>query len=162
MRASKLFKIWSVYVMAAPAKDGQTYFKVGRTSDVGKRVGAVQTGCPLKITKAWVLSVWDAGASIRLEWQMHEALKDFRSHGEWFAMTPSDPAHKKAMNEAFAQAVRFASQGAEIRWRELSVKELREAMAQQASDAKAKRKEAQGRRIAFATTMMARAGRRIL
>ncbi len=162
MNIGKHFKIWSVYVMAAPTAQGLTYFKVGRTSDVAKRVCAVQTGCPLKITRAWVISVWDNRASLALERSMQEWLEPFHSHGEWFAMDPADPAHKGAMNEAFSKAVRFASQGSEVRWREMSVAELRKAMAEQAAEVAETRAARSRKKLAFAAVMMARAKRRIL
>lgn len=117
---------WSVYVMAAPERDGWTYFKVGRSVDVSKRFGPVQTGCPLKITNVWILPTWDLGASQRLEKKLHETLAEFGSWGEWFHMDTSNPSHKKAMNDAFSMAAEYVSQVKPVKWRQVDIQDLRD------------------------------------
>lgn len=148
--------------MAAPDKSGVTYFKVGRTTDVAKRVCAVQTGCPLKITMAWVITVWDNRSSLGLEQTMHRMLSDYHSHGEWFAMCPEKPLHKQVMNDAFAKAVEFASQGGVVKWRKMDISELRAAMSAQAAEAASEARDREIKIRGKVQAMMALTGRRIL
>ena len=155
-------KVWSVYVMAAPAGNGVTYFKVGRTSNVLKRIGGVQTGCPLRIQKVWAITLWSGGASQGLESRMHDMLRPFHTHGEWFAMRTDDPEHKRAMNEAFAAAVRYASQASEVRWREMDVAEIREAVSALGAEVREKGQRIRKRESARALALMATTGRRVL
>lgn len=162
MTAFSKMKIWSVYVMAAPDSSGVTYFKVGRTSDIAKRVCAVQTGCPLKIKKAWVITLWGNGAAQSLEAILHEMLSPFHSHGEWFAMRTDNLDHKRAMNAAFEKGIDFASQMKRVRWRELSVDDLRAAMAELRQEQNEQMRQSQERAKRKAMAMMCLGKRRIL
>ncbi len=155
-------KIWSVYVMAAPCHDGSTFFKVGRTSDIAARICSVQTGCPLKISKAWVLTLWGNGASQSLERQLQHLLMPFHSHGEWYRMDTADPAHKAAMNQAFEDGRKFASQMVDVKWRELGVSQLREAVAALNAERAGERKESVSRVRAKAFLDLAKGRRQVL
>lgn len=121
-------KIWSVYVMAAPANDELTYFKVGISSDIVKRLCQMQCGCPLRITSIWAITTFNNGAAQDLESKLHALLWSYRSNGEWFAMKTNDLTHKRAMNEAFAYGVRACSNMAPVKWRKMQVPELRKAV----------------------------------
>lgn len=162
MSISKNFKIWSVYVMAAPDASGLTYFKVGRTTDLAKRVCSVQTGCPLQIKMAWVITLWDNKSSLALERLMQKWLEGYHSHGEWFAMRTDDAVHKADMNSAFAQASSFASQSQPVKWRKMDIGELRTAMAAQAAEMAQESRRRAANIVRKATAMMAIRGRRIL
>ena len=108
--------MWFVYIMAAPDGEGDTFFKVGITSVVTKRIGQVQTGCPLKIKQVWILPVWSNGAAQMIEKMMHDSLKEFGSQGEWFRMDTGLPEHKKAMKSATERAAHAASQDCIRKW----------------------------------------------
>lgn len=155
-------KIWSVYIMAAPAHCGGTYFKVGRTSDIVRRVCGVQTGCPLKIQKAWAITLWDNGASQRLEAAMHEMLRPFHSHGEWFFMRTDNLEHKAAMNEAMDFGSRYASQMSTVKWRALGIAELRKAVADYNAEKAGERRAFEARSDRRALLAMATRRRQIL
>lgn len=131
---SRHFKIWSIYVMAAGVREDLTFFKVGITSNIPKRICAVQTGCPLPITMVWAIEATNNGTAQTLERGMHEMLNPFHSHGEWFAMRPADPEHKRAMNEAFAYAREACSQMNPVRWREMSVPDLKQAIREESKE----------------------------
>lgn len=126
----KVRPVWFVYMMAAPAGKGLTYFKVGRTSDVAKRIGGVQTGCPLRITKVWALTLYDCGESQRIEKLMQGWLGEFHTHGEWFKMETDSLTHKQAMAKAMKDASEHASQFGTIVWKAMDVGEIRKALAE--------------------------------
>ncbi len=54
-------------------------FKIGRSSDVDKRLRQLQTGSPYPLRVVLVLE--DMGG---LEKGLHQRLADFKSQGEWF------------------------------------------------------------------------------
>lgn len=118
-------KIWSVYVMAAPAGGGVTYFKVGISSNVPKRIGSVQTGCPLRIATVWAITTFNNGAAQDLEAKLKALLWPYWTVGEWFAMNVDDLTHKRAMNEAFAFAVKACSNMKPMKWRRIDVPRLK-------------------------------------
>lgn len=162
MGMTELCKIWSVYVMAAPDKAGHTFFKVGRSSDIAKRLGQVQTGCPLKISKVWALTLWGNGASQRLEAGLHERLRPYHSHGEWFRMDTANAEHKRDMNAALEYGRKFASQMHDVRWREVDVTELRRAIAEHERERSDARRVSRERRLQKAVVLMASTKRRIM
>ena len=138
--------MWCVYVMAAPAANGLTYFKIGITSSIAKRIGAVQTGCPLKISRVWAINTLSNGAAQALESSLHERLRAYHSHGEWFEMATENMEHKRAMNAAFAYAVDCCGGPERAKWRALGVDELRQAI-RDLRDEKAKEERASRRRV---------------
>lgn len=162
IQAHKKTKVWSVYVMAAPAGSGATYFKVGRSSNVPGRIRSVQTGCPLRITKVWVIKAWSNGASQGMESRMHKLLRPFHSHGEWFAMRTDDPDHKAAMNAAFAEVCGDASQMHPVKWRLLDVAELLAAVSALNAEQAQERQAFAVKRARKGAALMAATGRRIL
>jgi hypothetical protein len=66
-----------VYVVQA---EGDPPIKVGRATDVRKRVASLQTGNPRPLQLLHVIP----GAA-ELEWQLHYRIRDCRLIGEWFA-----------------------------------------------------------------------------
>ena len=163
MSIARRMKIWSVYVMAAPHSKGLTYFKIGRSSDVSKRLGQVQTGCPLPITQVFIFTMWGNGAAQAAEWKMHEALAEYRTQGEWFALRTDDLAHKRAMNHAMNDvAERWSPPQGKKKWRKVPVAELKAAVAAHAAEMAAERKVGRTTEARKAMALMASTGRRIL
>lgn len=153
-------KMWSVYIMAAPAMKGLTYFKVGITSDIAKRVCGVQTGCPLRIARAWAMNVVSNGHAQSIESSMHGKLSPFHSHGEWFAMKTDCLDHKRAMSEAMKHGAEMA--GLDRKWRQMDIPDLKAAVREAAAESAAEsrvRVKAQARK---ALIQMATQGRSIL
>lgn len=149
--------------MAAPHSKGLTYFKVGRSSDVAKRLAGVQTGCPLPITKVYILTMWGNGHSQSVEAMMHNDLAAYRTQGEWFAFSTDDLAHKKVMNDAMREAAMRAKVGETIpKWRNVPVAELKAAVSGQAEDMANERKVGRKSQARKAVVLMATTGRRIL
>lgn len=159
---STAMRMWSVYVMAAPAMKGLTYFKVGITSDIAKRVCGVQTGCPLRITRAWAINVLDNGHAQSVESAMHRKLQPFHSHGEWFAMETDNAAHKAAMNEAMAYGLGLAVGPHARKWRQIEIPDLKAAVREAANEVAANARSVRKRESRKALSQMATQGRRIL
>ncbi|WP_048574430.1 GIY-YIG nuclease family protein [Streptomyces leeuwenhoekii] len=75
-----------VYVLGTP---GSNTVKIGRTTNLQKRVGDIQRMSPVRLTVLWTTP----GGS-ELEAQLHRHFAKFRSHGEWFTFTASDPVQE--------------------------------------------------------------------
>jgi len=71
-----------VYVIG---EQGSNIVKIGRTTDLNKRLGAIQRMCPVPLV---VLMTHEGGAE--LEFGLHKHFARLRSHGEWFRF-PCDP-----------------------------------------------------------------------
>lgn len=75
-----------VYVIG----DGRSgVVKIGTTSNLRKRLKALQTG------SAYELRVlWSFGGDVRLEEHLHRRYKDLRLEGEWFDFGDDDPVER--------------------------------------------------------------------
>lgn len=158
----KAVKMWSIYIMAAPAMKGLTYFKVGITSDIAKRVCAVQTGCPLRISRVWVILAGGNGHAQAVESAMHANLSAFHSHGEWFAMETANPDHKRAMSEAMVLGAEMASGKPGVKWREMDVPDLKAAVRDAAAEDAEFRRSRVREQSKRAIVQMAIRGRQIM
>jgi len=72
----------SYFVYCMRAETG--HFKFGVSDNVKNRLGAVQTGCPMKVS---IYSVWQADNKLdayRVEGSIHSYLYPFKTSGEWF------------------------------------------------------------------------------
>ena len=155
-------KVWSLYIMAAPLRDGFTYFKVGISSNLPKRLSTVQCRCPLKITTMWAITLWGNGSAQHLESQLHEKLSPFRSHGEWFGMETNNADHKKAMKQAMDHAVQVTNQVRDGGWRKYSVSELRTILADYGTERKNEGRMGKATEKRKAMALMVLAGRNML
>ena len=75
-----------VYVLGAP---GSNTVKIGRTTNLAKRVADIQRMSPVPLNVLWTT----AGGS-ELETQLHRHFAGLRSHGEWFSFTTGDPVQE--------------------------------------------------------------------
>lgn len=95
-----------VYVLMARDGDGPMYVKIGRSDNPMARVGALQTGCPFRFTKAGMVKCLSADQAKRLEAQLHHELSACASSGEWFRFDWSSERDRHrllaAMNVVFA------------------------------------------------------------
>jgi hypothetical protein len=66
-----------VYVIGTP---GSNTVKIGRTTNLAKRVADIQRMSPVPLA-----ALWTHPGGHELETQLHRHFADFRSHGEWFA-----------------------------------------------------------------------------
>lgn len=66
-----------VYVLGAP---GSNTVKIGRTTNLAKRVADIQRMSPVALAV-----LWTHPGGHELETHLHRHFADFRSHGEWFA-----------------------------------------------------------------------------
>lgn len=73
-----------VYFFLARDSDGPMYVKVGRSGNPIKRIGQVQTGCPIPIVKAGMVKCLGLEQAVKIERQFHSRLGDRKSSGEWF------------------------------------------------------------------------------
>lgn len=74
-----------VYVLGTP---GSNTVKIGRTTDLAKRVAAIQRMSPVPLSV-----LWSTPGGSELEALLHRHFSDLRSHGEWFAF-PADPVEQ--------------------------------------------------------------------
>jgi len=69
--------------------DGE-YIKVGMSTDVNRRIKALQTGSPRRLKKMWCCYAGeDSKEAKKQEKKLHRALKNYHVSGEWF--------HKRSM-----------------------------------------------------------------
>ena len=66
----------NVYVMS-----GGKHIKIGISTDVKKRISAVQTGCPFRVE---IVKAWPTNQPSKIEVAAHEVLRKYRTAGEWF------------------------------------------------------------------------------
>jgi len=95
-----------VYVLMARDGDGPMYIKIGRSDNPFARVGALQTGCPIRFTKGGMVKCLSSDQAKRLEAQLHRELAAYSSSGEWFRFDWSNDHDRHvvlaAMNVVFA------------------------------------------------------------
>ena len=95
-----------VYVFMARDGDGPMYVKVGRSDNPIHRLGEVQVGCPIPISKAGMVKCLTIEQSKRIEAQLHGMLAEWHSSGEWFRFDWTNETDKSSlmamMNVAFA------------------------------------------------------------
>lgn len=60
---------------------GLSFFKIGVTHDLGKRVAALQTGCPAEIQLLWLRR-----GGYELESHLHDVYASRHAYGEWFQL----------------------------------------------------------------------------
>lgn len=65
-----------VYVLGTP---GSNTVKIGRTTNLAKRVADIQRMSPVPLT-----ALWATPGGSELEAQLHRRFAELRSHGEWF------------------------------------------------------------------------------
>lgn len=70
------YSLTTVYFIAA-ADAGM--IKIGKTTDLNKRLATLRTMSPVPLEVACTISYDD-----RLEWRLHTHFSKYRSHGEWF------------------------------------------------------------------------------
>jgi hypothetical protein len=71
------------YVAVASFKQS-IFIKIGRTQSLSNRLSAIQTGCPHKIQRIFVVSSEYHEDVIGLENLLHYLLKPYNTIGEWF------------------------------------------------------------------------------
>ncbi|MDX2295864.1 MULTISPECIES: GIY-YIG nuclease family protein [Streptomyces] len=62
--------------------EGLDAVKIGTTTDIGKRLGSLQTGLPLTLSVLWTCE-----GNRDLERALHEEFRAYRQRGEWFDLT---------------------------------------------------------------------------
>ncbi len=73
-----------IYLVQAVGTDK---FKIGRATDVARRIRGLQTGSPLKIRYVYHAYVHNANLC---EMELHNKFSNQREIGEWFALTSED------------------------------------------------------------------------
>lgn len=141
---------WIIYVMVAPISADSAYLKIGISSDIPKRIAAVQTGCPIQIKEILYHKALSRESARAVERAMHADLDGFRVSGEWFRFALDDQDHKAAFNSALRLAT-ARNPDMDWKWNKVKVPELRAAVI--ASDpvlvsAESRRKSRQLHRLA--------------
>lgn len=91
---------FSVYCMVTEDLGGFSYFKFGISESPTSRMAAVQTGCPMKIVEILFLPGFSRREAQSAEADIHLALAEHRSSGEWFKFDLTNQEHKAAFNAA--------------------------------------------------------------
>lgn len=89
--------------------EGQNYCKIGFTSNVEKRLSAIQTSNPFKCTVKYVIT-----GDVSREKSLHERFKKYRLNGEWFSFN-------EEINNYFFNSCNDTSQSYRV---SLNVKEM--------------------------------------
>lgn len=110
---------WVVYMMTADAGGGFSFCKIAITTDMAKRVKAVQTGCPMPITDIAYLDV-PQGRPRPIEKMFHDELRKYHTHGEWFRFNLSDPEHKAVVAAATKKVISYYG-ASETRWKHMDM-----------------------------------------
>jgi len=71
-----------VYIIGAPG----WMHKVGRTANVEARLTALRAASPVPLELIRAIAVQPPDHASELEIRLHEALSEYRSHGEWFCI----------------------------------------------------------------------------
>ena len=71
-----------VYVLSAGL-----VVKVGRATDILRRIKALQGGCPNEITPVLAVGPFDKPTAASIETELLRAMRSRRTHGEWFSCT---------------------------------------------------------------------------
>lgn len=72
-----------IYILKA---DGTNYTKIGRTSDIAKRLETLQTGCPYNLVP---IGFWLVDRATEMEMFLHWQLRKYRVRLEWFDLPES-------------------------------------------------------------------------
>jgi hypothetical protein len=109
-----------VYLIGSEAS---SLVKIGRSTDVPGRLGALQSGSPVKLSV-----IWQTEGGAELEAALHRHFSASRSHGEWFAFPDGDAIERvqrgiseiRAEAERRAEALRAARKARKIKqvWKE--------------------------------------------
>jgi Meiotically up-regulated gene 113 len=62
---------------------GEGLVKIGIAYDARERLSGMQLGSPIQLR---LLKVWSCADAVRSERKLHKRFKEFRQHGEWFAL----------------------------------------------------------------------------
>lgn len=86
----------SVYAISCKETSGDVvHLKIGFASNIKQRLGGIDNGCPLEISKVLYFCTGSQGAAMALEKAIHEELKPYHSKLEWFRF-PSQAEYTKA------------------------------------------------------------------
>lgn len=95
-----------VYVIIVTTAGEETYFKIGRSTCIQERIGAVQTGCPLPIERVLLLPLVENYISCAMEAALHKRFAKFHTHGEWFLFNLTNPSHKAEFHLGCDEVIR--------------------------------------------------------
>lgn len=98
------------------------YIKVGRSSNPFQRLNDLRVGCPFVPSIMATTEVAGTHLAKQLESDMHQALKAWHSHGEWFVLTRQEKAEFNAITAAVLK--RHGSPSRRLTWRQYSVPDL--------------------------------------
>lgn len=81
-----------VYVIAVKGLNGrpQKPVKIGISTEPDGRLASIQTSCPFPIGIVHCQRVPDREIAKAVEYAVHAVRREYRSHGEWFEMTPAE------------------------------------------------------------------------
>lgn len=88
-----------MYVYFVKACDKSKQIKIGRTSDIGKRLSSLQTGSPVKLKIIGIIECRSDAHSKEIETELHKMFAPYRTHGEWFRSTQNMLNFIRAANE---------------------------------------------------------------
>lgn len=118
-------------VYAAIADFGSAKFvKVGHTSELVNRMASIQTGCPVQIGDVAYARVASIDVARSAEKLIHQAMKPYRSQGEWFQFDLSRPEDARVWRGAIPAVLNHVAGNGRWSLRSINYAEIREALAE--------------------------------
>ncbi len=116
-------RIAGCYVYMALCQDGaDIHIKIGLSQEPAKRVLALFHNNPLLIECLAVVDLPSRRIARRLERDLHEAMKKWRTCGEWFCFSLADRAEFNRLQKA--SLAKYASGSRPLRWTKMNVPQL--------------------------------------
>lgn len=98
-----------VYVAITVSLGEASFFKIGKSNQIGRRIPAIQTGCPLKINRVLAIELPRFQGLTDLpgyvEKALHQRFKAYHSHGEWFQFTLSNKEHQGEFKQGCREVI---------------------------------------------------------
>lgn len=110
------------YVYLLLCADDDIHIKIGMSQEPLKRALALRNNCPLPLNTMAVVDLQSRRMALGLERDLHKALANWRTNGEWFKFSLED---KQKFNELTQNALKkYSSKSRLLKWTKINLKEL--------------------------------------
>lgn len=122
-------------VYAAIAEIGSARFvKVGYTGKLIERIAGLQTGCPVQIEDVAYARLPTTECARSAEKLIHQAMKPYRSQGEWFQFDLSRPEDSRVWRGAIPAVLNHVVGKGRWSLRSINYADIRQTMAEAKSE----------------------------
>ena len=123
-----------VYAAIADFGGADKFVKVGYTIKLVTRMSELQTGCPVQIGDVAYARVPTVEAARHVEKLVHQAMKPYRSQGEWFRFDLSQPEDERVWRGAIPAVLNHVVGKGRWNMRSINYGEVRAALAEANSE----------------------------